>query len=165
MKTCRTCKNAKDEREFHRCSSSKDGLQRNCKSCVKNHNQLYYLNNFNKLNLKTKRYQEENRERVNAIAARWRRDNLAVRNATAARDRADKRNRTPLWLTAKQKVEIKEFYVIAKELSWLSEEKLEVDHIIPLHGKNVSGLHVPWNLQILPASANRTKHNKVMYGR
>jgi 5-methylcytosine-specific restriction endonuclease McrA len=70
------------------------------------------------------------------------------------------KNQTPPWLSQAQKAEIKEWYNLARELSWLSEEPLQVDHIVPLKGLNVSGLHVPWNLQILPRSLNRAKGNK-----
>jgi hypothetical protein len=40
-------------------------------------------------------------------------------------------------------------------------ESVEVDHIIPIKGKNISGLHVPWNLQIIPSGLNQLKRNTV----
>lgn len=71
---------------------------------------------------------------------------------------------TPGWLTDEQRKQIQWFYDMAKELQWLSEELLTVDHIIPLQGRSVRGLHVPWNLQILPHSLNCQKGNQVKVG-
>jgi 5-methylcytosine-specific restriction endonuclease McrA len=58
---------------------------------------------------------------------------------------------TPIWANKK---EIRYFYVNCPS-------GFHVDHIIPLHGKNVSGLHVLENLQYLPAEENLRKGNKV----
>ena len=60
---------------------------------------------------------------------------------------------TPKWLTEDEKNEIKRIKKIARE------NKMTVDHIVPLQGKNVSGLNVPWNLRILPKSENSKKYN------
>lgn len=83
--------------------------------------------------------------------------------AKAAKRRCAKRNATPNWLTKEHFEEIQEFYTLAQELAWLNEgEVFHVDHIIPIRGKNVCGLHVPWNLQLLPATKNLRKSNKLI---
>ena len=70
-----------------------------------------------------------------------------------------KRQRGRPWKSKEHSKKINEIFLLAKELQWLSEEKLEIDHIIPLCGDNVSGLHVYWNLQILNKTENLIKNN------
>ena len=69
-------------------------------------------------------------------------------------------NATPTWLTAIQKAQIAEFYEIAEALNTQTGVKHHVDHIVPLKGKTVTGLHAPWNLQILTATQNISKGNR-----
>lgn len=85
-------------------------------------------------------------------------------NAYAASRRSDKILRTPAWLSEFDILKIKCIYQMAAMYSKVNCEKYEVDHVIPLRGKLVSGLHVPSNLQIIMASENRLKHNKFEVG-
>lgn len=63
-------------------------------------------------------------------------------------------------LTEDQIQQIRDIYWHARDLSAVTGEPYEVDHIIPIRGENVCGLHVPWNLQILPRDLNRAKRNQ-----
>jgi hypothetical protein len=72
------------------------------------------------------------------------------------------RDATPKWLTDTQKMEIRLKYRLAIELSRATGERHAVDHIIPLHGESVCGLHVPWNLQVLTQKDNLAKYNRLV---
>jgi hypothetical protein len=115
---------------------------------------------------------QENREAVIAAAATrpaavlreyrnaWKANNKTqVRADTKARRRKH-RDATPKWLTRKQKSEIRQLYQIAITMTQTTGEQYVVDHIVPLRGESVCGLHVPWNLRVITQEENLKKSNK-----
>lgn len=84
----------------------------------------------------------------------------ASRNAMSARRRARKLSATPIW--AKHHI-IHMIYAKAARLTQETGVKMHVDHIVPLCGHNVCGLHIENNLQILPVVENIRKSNKFHY--
>ena len=68
------------------------------------------------------------------------------------------KKREGLWSNRKL---IKEFYILRDILSKKLNMEFEVDHVIPLQGDSISGLHSHLNLQVIPKKINRTKSNKI----
>ena len=116
----------------------------------------YYKINREKRIAATLSWQKENPEKYNKKQRAWCKENLGKYNAKTAKRHAAKMQRTPKWLTKDHIKEIQNIYLSAKEFN------LTVDHIVPLQGKEVSGLHVPWNLRLLPASVNYSKSNRLV---
>lgn len=98
-----------------------------------------------------------NPEGSRAAGKKWRQSNPGKVVALAARRRATKINATPPWADYEK---IDAVYLEARSKTALSGIPHHVDHIVPLRGKHVCGLHVHWNLQILTATENCRKHNK-----
>jgi hypothetical protein len=104
-------------------------------------------------------YRKNNPEKLAEINKAWQLKNAAAVNAKNRTRKAAKRFRTPAWLTDIDFERIENEYKLAALLTKITNQKWEVDHIIPLQGKYVSGLHVPSNLRAIPAFDNRSKHN------
>ncbi len=66
---------------------------------------------------------------------------------------------TPKWLSETEKEQIRNLYIKARQLEKETGIEHDVDHIIPLKGKYVSGLHVFENLRIIPHKENNSKSN------
>ncbi len=90
----------------------------------------------------------------------WHQKFPAKNTAKTQRYNARKRKAYPKWLTPKHEAEMLAQYEQARRLSKLIGIEYEVDHTVPLGGALVCGLHVPWNLQIIPAWENRSKSNQ-----
>jgi hypothetical protein len=96
-------------------------------------------------------WREANREKSRQTAKAWGKENPGKKNAQNAKRKAQKLKATPTWADLKK---IEEIYINRPD-------GYHVDHIIPLQGKNVCGLHVEYNLQYLPAKENISKGNKL----
>lgn len=139
MKTCTKCNSSKDYSLFNKDIRHKDGMTSECKECHKKAIYDWRSRNLGLVAAQTSKSKKLNRGRV---------------AAERAKRRASKLNATPKWLTHTQRKEMEQFYRNCPK-------GYEVDHIIPLNGKNVAGLHIIWNLQYLTISDNRRKSNKL----
>lgn len=63
---------------------------------------------------------------------------------------------TPRWLSYDDREQMRSLY---RQVAG-TQGRLSVDHIVPLRGSSVCGLHVPWNLRLVPLQENRRKNNK-----
>ena len=77
--------------------------------------------------------------------------------AAFTRGRVRANRALPSWASTEA---IASMYERAKELCRTTGVDWHVDHVIPLNGKSVCGLHVENNLQVITASQNRSKRNK-----
>lgn len=145
------------------------------------YNRAYYQANKQRLNEQARDWQAANPEKVRAYkrknararAARYyeqNRDAILVkvkaysektsghlfirRRAWAGEVR---REAIPPWLNDQQKSAIQWFYDEARRLTQETGVRHVVDHVAPLNGAHSCGLHVPWNLQVLTDSENKSK--------
>jgi len=120
----------------------------------------YYYRNKEARLAKQKEAREKNPEYHRQKTNEWRKNNMGYVLAANALRHANKLKRTPKWLSKEDKAKIKAIYAAARNLTVTTGQQHHVDHIIPLQGKLVSGLHVPNNLQILYWKENLSKkHN------
>ena len=181
MKICSTCGEQKDIEDFHKGQYS-------CKPCVKVYTAAYYAKNKEKIleqcrndyhsNIEERKatkqvWRDNNKEHTNArrkdyyennkdVHKAYRRENIAQYNGYHAKRRAAKLDRTVAWA---DKDKMLDMYRAAKVLDFFNPcEKHHVDHIIPLQGETVSGLHIEINMQILTATENLKKGNTYVQG-
>lgn len=98
----------------------------------------------------------KNTEAIKKTVAEWRVNNPLRARAIGAKRRANLLMATPPW------AKTGDVWGLLIDVYKRCPPGMEVDHIVPLQGKNVCGLHVPWNLQYLTKSQNASKGNRLI---
>jgi len=115
------------------------------------YNREWNLSNPGRAGATCLKWRGANPDKVKAYSAEYGPAHQAARTANQNKRHTDKLHRTPKWANFRK---IKSWYIAA------AARGLQVDHIIPLRGALVSGLHVHTNLQLLSAHDNQSKHNR-----
>lgn len=100
---------------------------------------------------------EEQKEKARKRASEWQKKNVGRSRARNTLRKKRVKIATPNWVSRK---ELGDIYEKAYHMEKKTGIKHHVDHIIPLVHSEVCGLHVPWNLQCIPAVENLRKGNR-----
>ena len=159
MKTCTKCSSTKLLDDFYKRNRSPDGREAMCKVCRLEHNRKWHSANKDRHRELTQKWYAENKEQHLANSKVWYESNKHRKlETTTAREKRCVLA-TPTWADREL---IKELYELARKLTNQTGIPHEVDHVVPLQGKNVSGLHCPDNLQVITQEENRRKANKLV---
>ena len=134
-RVCTECD--KETKATRRASADNEQVKRTRRAAYQKHKEAALL--------AKKIYRAENKGKINALCA--------------ARKKVIKQ-RTPKWLTAFDRLKIRCMYQLAAMYTRENAEPWHVDHVVPLQGKTVSGMHVPNNLQVLRGLDNIKKKNR-----
>lgn len=181
QKHCCKCKQTKEVSLFYANPRTKDGRNSFCIVCHKADNvarkaknradaefkaaELAYKKQYRERTVEERaayiqQWRELNREHVANYSKVYRDENKARYNYLCQKRKIDLMNRTPKWLTDDDLWLIEQAYELAELRRQMTGVEWHVDHIIPLRGKIVSGLHVPLNLRVVTWKENQQKTNK-----
>lgn len=150
--TGKPCKNGHVSERYTKRSTC---LQCNREQALKAH----YKYRGKRLKQKSE-YRERNRDEINDKERDYYLNNKHKRCSWTSARRDSQSTATPSWLSTSHKAQIHSIYREAQSRRDGGED-VHVDHIVPLRGEIVCGLHVPWNLRIIDADENLSKGAKV----
>lgn len=162
--------------QFYTNKDMKDGYMSRCKSCESERCKAKTIKRKDEQLSKAKEWRMKNKEKLYAACLAWRKRNpercaayyvdyrnrnRGVVNERWMRREVAKKNATPKWLNEDDIWMMAEIYDLSSLRTLATGILWHVDHIVPLQGKTVSGLHVPWNLRVITAKENQMKSNQL----
>jgi len=155
-KICTKCGTEKPLSEFYK-RSDRDTYLSWCKNCKNESDKGWVADNREKHRELCDKWYLDNKEKHLEDSKEWYQNNKHRKlETTTAREKRCVLA-TPAWADREL---MKSIYALVREMTEATGIPYEVDHIIPLQGKNVCGLHVHNNLQVLTQEENRHKGNK-----
>ncbi len=131
------------------------------KESILDYRKEYYTENKESISAKVEEWKSKNQEKARRHRKKYRNTEKGLLSRRSYRNARRKRE-LEASLGKYDDTACKEIHKACVEMSMKSGRKFEVDHIVPLMGKEVCGLHVSWNLQIITSSENRKKTNKLL---
>jgi len=132
----------------------------NSKEKKKANNARHYKKHQEKIHKQNREWAIANIEKFRSYSKKYKAHNKDLISADNRARRLAKIKRVPKWINKDQLWLIKEVHALAHLRTKLFGFSWHVDHIIPLQGKLVSGLHVVENLQVIPGVENIKKNNR-----
>lgn len=166
MKCCTYCNLTKPFEEFSKDSTKKNGIRSTCLQCTRLKAAEYRERNKEVVVARTYQWRQNNKEKARAsvqswreknrlkdkqVTTKWRKENAAHIRQYNSSLRSGKAKAVPLWFEAE---------AVANVYKKAQEFGMQVDHVVPLNGKTVCGLHCWANLQLLEQSLNASKSNR-----
>lgn len=160
MPICSRCFEEKAIQEFPKSNTCISGYRSYCRVCKNKQTSSYYLNNKERHREIANKWMQNNPERVREIKANWKQRNPLQAKVDNAKRSAIKRSASISWDQELTEFVFEEAHHLRGLRDAIFKFKWHVDHIIPLQGKLVCGLHVWNNFAVIPAIINLRKNNK-----
>ena len=148
--TCTICNKKKQPNEFYLRKNGGVGEYK-CKLCLKKKRKNYYDENY-----------EEVRKCNRKAVSEFQKRNPAKTTAKTIAYYMKKNQSLPKWISKDDISKMRSIYKMCRNISKKTGIPHEVDHIVPINGENVCGLHVPWNLRVIPRDENKKKSNSLI---
>lgn len=175
LKVCSKCKIGRPLDDFHAQRGGRFNKRADCKTCNNSRAKKYAEDNKDKVLERKAEYRANNKEKhkkwndardkdsLKASYKKYREANRPKRANAQAKRRAIKNSATPSWYSELDDFVLQEAYNLASDRKKSTGFDWQVDHMIPLQARNVCGLQVWNNFQVIPAILNRLKRNSLIF--